>query len=537
MIKKANRVVGFMDIGTNSMRLLVVRVDANGSYAVLSRQKESIRLGEGEFSDRVIQPEAMERATLVGARFAQMARSFGAGQIVAVATSAAREARNRRKLIDRLREAGDFDVRIISGREEARLIYLGVASDTRLEGENALFMDIGGGSTELIVGDQARHRYLDSLRLGAIRLTNLFFPDGCSEPVSRKRYTKIQRHVRTSAVRAVQSLSRHSFDQVIGSSGTIMTLGQVAAHCTLGRPLERSDRFAHDEIKQVIADLAAMPLKRRVQVEGMSARRGDIIIAGAAILDTLLDELGSPDLMVSDRTLRDGLLIDHMLRDAAGPGGADGSHRMDSVLRLGRQCRFDETHARHVADITHQLFDSAAGLGLHEMGAWERELLEFAALLHDVGAFLSYSDHRHHSYYFIRNAELLGFDDTEIEIIAVTALFHKKTYPRKTDPQYAALDKANQKIARDLCVLLRIAESLDRSHRGVVEGVGLVADGAKGALTLELTSSGDCHLELWAVAVHMKAFARSFGPSLQVRIGPQGDCAEDEDVLTKSEVT
>lgn len=512
------QIVAFMDVGTNSMRLLIVRIEADGSYATLTEQKESVRLGEGEFADHVVKPAALDRATIVAARFAEMAATFGVERIVAVATSAAREASNKRILLQRLRTASGVDVRVISGREEARLIYLGVASGVRFDDGQALFVDIGGGSTELIVGDQSRHLYLDSLRLGAIRLTNQFFDPGFSGAVSKRRYARIQQLVRTTAVRSLQRLHKKEFDFVVGSSGTITSLADVTARRLWNRPPEKQDRFEHDQLRESIANLAGMTLEERRRIPGISGRRAAIIVAGAAIIDTMLEELGGPLLMVSDRTLRDGLLIDYLRRSDAQADGKDFSYRLDSVLRLGRRCRFDESHARHVAALAEMLFDSAKVAGLHELGDWEQEILYYAALLHDIGAFLSYNNHREHAYYFIRNAELLGFDETEVGILAATTLFHKKTYPRKTDSRFGSLDRRSRQIVKVLCVLLRIAESLDRSHGRVIKAAVFRESEDGQAIELELQSDGDCHLELWAMEVHHKAFLRTFGREMRIQM-------------------
>lgn len=509
------RVVGFMDIGTNSMRLLVVRIDPGGAYSVLTHQREPVRLGEGEFATRKITPEAMGRAVLVTARFADMARSLGAEQTLAVATSATREATNKRSFLTRLREASGVDVRVISGREEARLIYLGVASGANLNGDKALFIDIGGGSTELIVGDQQQVDFLDSLRLGAIRLTNLFMLSDDTGPVPPKRYELICQHVRTEAVRPFQRLCKLPIQRMIGSSGTITTLVEVGVRRFHGRAPQKSDELTHDQLREVIENLASLPQDQRAKVPGMNAKRADIIIAGAAILDTVMDELKIEKVSASDRTLRDGMLLDYMTRHGLDAGISELSYRMRSVMRLGRRCRFDEDHARHVAHLALRLFDTTRDAGLHELGDDERELLEYAALLHDIGTFLSHSNHRSHTYYFIHNADLLGFDETELAVIATTAMYHKKRYPRERDSKFAALDKPVQRVVLVLCTLLRFAESLDRSHNAAVKDAGVVKS-ESGVLSLQLNTDRDCHLELWAVQEHLKAFRRTFGDDLQI---------------------
>lgn len=507
------RIVAFLDLGTNSVRISVVRINANGSFTVLSQQKEVVRLGDGEFLDQHLAPEAMERAILVCGKFAELARSFQADEILAVATSATREAENRSDFLQRLQAEAGVDMRVISGNEEARLIYLGVSSGINLQENNALFIDIGGGSTEIIVGNQQEYTFLDSLKLGAIRLANIYLPDK-EIAVTPERYRLIQTFVGNSAVRAVQQILKLKPAFIIGSSGTAENLASVAAQYFHKRPWQIEDTFTHGQIKEVIALLCSLPLEERKNVAGLNPDRADIIIAGAAVLDTLMEQLAINELRVSARGLRDGMLVDYLTRSG------DAAHheltvRERSVLNLGRIFSFDEKHARLTAQLASELFDSAKAIELHDCGDWEKELLTYAALLHDMGTFLGYHNHQAHSYYFIQNADLLGFDQTEIAIIAATAYFHRKPYPRKRNLEFSRLDSRAQEVVKVLCVLLRIAESLDRSHTGAVQHAAFAQSSAN-EITLQLESSADCQLEIWGIENHRDAFKKSFGKTLLI---------------------
>jgi exopolyphosphatase/guanosine-5'-triphosphate,3'-diphosphate pyrophosphatase len=509
--------VGFIDLGTNSVRLLLVRINANHSYTVLSEQKETVRLGEGEFRRNTLQPEAMRRAGLVCARFAEIARSRGAAEVLAVATSATREAENRAAFVRHLRRVAGIDVRVISGKEEARLIYLGVSSGVNIGSRQTLFIDVGGGSTEVIVGDQQQHGFLDSLKLGSIRLSSMFFRAGDTGPVSASRYARIQRYIRTRTVRTLERLREFPIEQTIASSGTAMNLAEIAMRKEYKRGLAKGDVLTRAQLRDVVQMLCSLPLERRREVPGINPDRADIIIAGAAILETLMQELNLPGVGISERGLREGLPIDYLSRADNAHLFEQTSFRERSVLELGRRCGFDEPHARQILRIAWNLFDSAREAGLHSLAEWERELLEHASLLHDVGAFVSYANHRTHSYYVIRNADLLGFDQTEIAIIATVALFHHKAFPRLKHPEFAELDKRSREIVRVLCTLLRIAESLDRSHLQAVSQARLRIGDRKSAV-LEITPARDCHLELWEVRTHERAFEKVFGRKLAVRV-------------------
>lgn len=506
--------VAFLDLGTNSARLLLVRVNANRSYTVITQQKEFVRLGEGEFTDDELQPAAMDRAVLVCRKFADLARSYQAQEIIAVATAAVRDAQNQREIIQRLNDEAQVDIRVISGREEARLIFLGVASGVHLGTQQAMIIDIGGGSTEIIVGDQHTFHDLDSLKLGAIRLTMQFLA-GETGPVSPLRYATIQQSVRNTALRPIQRMRPTRPQLAFGSSGTIDNLAAISARLIHKRQPLRHELLTAQDLRQVVTLLCALPLEERRKVPGINPERADIIIAGAAILETLMQELELPHLHVSHRGLLDGMLVDYLTRTESIPAMKALSVRAQSVVRLGRICNFDERHAAHVSRLAMELFDSARECKLHSLGDWERELLGWAAQLHDIGTFLNYANHHAHSYYFIRNADLLGFDQTELAIIAATAYFHRrKILPRKRHPEYAALDSRAQQIVRVLCVLLRLAESLDRSHAGLVESVSLCTKNHKNLIMA--IHGKDCQLELWGVQAHASAVEKVFRHKLVI---------------------
>lgn len=511
------RVGAFLDIGTNSVRLLLVRINANDSFTILSQQKEVVRLGEDEFIDGYLRPEAMRRAALVCRTLADMAHAYEADEIVAIATAATREARNQDEFLRLLREEAGLEVHTISGREEARLIYLGVASGIDLRERRALFLDIGGGSTELVLGSQQQPEFLDSMRLGAIRLTSLFFVPGEPGPVTADRYALIQRYVRNASIRTIQRLGEHGADLMIGSSGTIENLADIAARRFHGRDRAPSDTLTLEQLREVVQALCEMSLEERRSVPGINPDRADIIIAGSIILETLMTDLGMEEIRVSDRGLRQGLIVDYLARTR--PGMLAGmSVRDASVLQLGRRCNFDEPHARTVARLALELFDEGEAVGLHDLGPQAREWLLHASMLHDVGAFLSYHNHHHHTYYVVRNSDLLGFDQNEIAAIAATARFHRKGFPRKKHPEYEVLGKRARRIVRPISILLRMAENLDRSHAGLVQHVRLDRPKGEEHILMSLVSDADCQLELWGVQGTRRVFERAFHRPLRVRV-------------------
>lgn len=513
------RLVAFLDIGTNSIRMLLASILPDHSYSIISQQKETVRLGEGEFEEALLQPQAMRRATLVCGKFAQMARTLGAEEIIAVATSASREAANQSAFLRKLRREARLDVRVISGKEEARLIYLGVVSGLNLGERRAVFIDIGGGSTEVIVGKQSQYEFLDSLKLGAIRLSSMFFTPEDTGPVNPRDYARIRRHVRTIAIRTLQQVRRFNLDLAIASSGTSVNLAEVACRLIHKKSPEKDQILSFSDLQTVVRKLCAVPLEERRKIPGLNPDRADIIIGGAAILETLMEELQLSEIRINERGLREGLPIDYISRMELAPSLEQVGFRERSVMQLGRTCQFDEAHSKIVTQLALALFDSASDIGLHRLGPWERELLEYAALLHDIGVFLSHANHRSHSYYFIRNADLLGFDQTEVKIIATTALFHYTQTPRMRNPEFAELDKRSREVVLTLSMLLRLAESLDRTHTGAVSRVAFREIDDEN-ISLDITSNRDCDLELWGVLKHEKSFQKTFNRKLTVNVLP-----------------
>ena len=512
------KAAAFLDMGTNSVRLLVVRVDPGGVYTVLNQQREVIRLGEGEFQEQVLQPAAMDRAVLVCKKFNDLARAYGAKDIVAVATSATRDAENQAKFLARLEKEAGLDVRVISGREEARLIYLGVSSGVHMGSKNAVFIDIGGGSTEVIVGNQAEHAYLDTLKLGAIRLTQMFFLPDEKGPVTAARYALICQYARNAAIRTAQRIREHRIDMALGSSGTIMNLSQIAHEMRLKGATEEN-RLGREALKKVAEVLCSLPLEERRRVPGINPERADILVAGAAVIETLMDLFGLKEIRVSDRSLRDGLLVDFLSRPENFPQVSGLTVRQKSVLRLGRTFGLDEEHATTATRLTLGLFDSALEEGLHAYGLAERELLEHAVFLHDIGMFISFSNHHAHSHYIIRNAELLGFNQTEIAVIACVALFHRKRLPDKDNPDFAALDKASRQLVRVLSLFVRRSENPDRTQTGVVTHARF-RSGKNRQVILEIRATGDIQMELWGIRSQEEGFRKTFKRDLQTRVLP-----------------
>lgn len=516
MVGRREKTVAFIDIGTNAIRLLLARFHPNLTYTILSQQKEIVRLGEDAFDDDTLRPAAMQRALEVCKQFRSMAHSNDAQEIVAVATSATREAVNKDEFVSLLRRQAQLNVHTVSGMEEARLIYLGVANSYDLRGRTALFVDIGGGSTELIVGDQDNYQMLDSLKLGAIRLGSALFARHDSGPVKPRHYKVVRQYVLNSAIRSLQKLKDYKFDMAVGSSGTVETLASMAAYKFLGRPRRKDDPLTLEQLSGLVKHLCSLTLEERAKVPGMNLRRADIIIPGAAILETLMEELGIPEMYISDNSMQHGLMVDYMLKHGYLQRQEGESFRLENVRRLARKLQVDMAHAEKVRALSVAMFDSAKRAGLHELDEQHRELMEYAAILHDVGIFLSYSNHEAHSYYLVKNSALEGFDQDELQTIASLAYFHRKRFPQNKHPEFKAVPASQRKAVREMSILLRMAESLDRSHTGVVQNALLRRRGQNALLEVICSQSAD--LEMWGMDAHAKSFERIFNTPLTTKM-------------------
>ena len=480
-------VLAAVDLGTNSIHLVVARVEGS-HFEVIEREREMVRLGSpgrngdenGDDEMRRLDPAAMDRA-------------------VATLTSAVREADNRTEFLARVREEVGVEVEVISGFEEARLIHLGVLQAVPVFDNRLLVCDIGGGSTELVVGQRGDVIASRSFKLGAIRLTQRFFPYG----EVRKGATRACRDfVRGTIAAFVRDVRRMGWEVAAGSSGTIGAVFEMAA-ARRDQPRPRTYNnftISRDEVDAVVAKLlAARSAEERAHVPGLDPRRADIIVAGALILEQVMAAVDIGEITFSDYALREGVLLDTWRRTHGGSLHHLSDLRRRSVEHLAELMDEDPSHSAQVARLALQLFDGTAEL--HGLGDDSREVLEAAALLSNVGLFVSHAGHHKHSYYVIRNSEhLAGFTDREIELIAQVARYHRKSAPTKRHPPFAALGADDQRRVEVLAGLLRIAVGLDRNHAARVADVRChVEDGDVRVevvprdgdeLTLELFSAG-----------------------------------------------
>ena len=507
-----------VDIGTNSLHGVVARMtpgDTGPRFEVLDREKEVVRLGASGGDMRELPADAIDRAVGALARFRQVAEAHGA-PITAVATSAVREADNRDVLIDRAREEAGVQVTVISGAEEARLIHLGVLQAVPVFDKRLVLCDIGGGSTELLVGHRGEVLASRSLKLGAIRLTRRFFDGQRTHPGA---VDACRRHVRSTIVPFAREVRRLEPEVAVGSSGTITTLAEMAAMRATGhRPRSSSNLvLTAEQLGELVAELVAAPTpEARAELPGLDASRADIILAGALILEQVVEELELAELVTSDHALREGVLLDTWRRRHGGSLHHLSDLRRRSVLDLGELMDEDPAHSAHVARLALQLFDATRDR--HGLGDDSREILEAAALLCNVGTFLSHAQHHKHSYYVIRSTDrLAGFNDDEMERIAIVARYHRKSEPKSGHAEYAALAKRTQREVGALAGILRVAVGLDRNHAARVAGVAVKDKGDRLVVKAVPADGADIALDLYAAAARTSLLDGALGVTTEIR--------------------
>ncbi|MDR1651229.1 MAG: Ppx/GppA family phosphatase [Synergistaceae bacterium] len=521
MGEQGSPAVGLVDLGSNSVRLLVFRINPNKSYLVLTRYKQMVRLGEGSFASRRLSENAMSRTIEALKGMAEICRGYDVSDIAAYATAAVRDAANGGEFCERAWRESGIRLSVISGLEEARLIHLGVSAGLSEPYRSALFADIGGGSTEVIVGKGKERLHLDSLKLGCVRIASVFPEISGPGPVPFALYEDIRVHVRNSSLRGIYRIRELAPDIMVGSSGTIQNLAEIASKDAKNLQNRTQDAvFSKESLDDVVRKLCAMSLEDRRKMPGINPQRADIIIAGAAILQTLMEETRIPEIRVSSRGLLDGMLLDYLARGKFGYLDESMPAREHSVLQLARSCACSERHTRWVARLAAGMFDSAGDIGLHSYGKKERELLEFSALLHDIGLFLSFDDHHTHSRYMIRNSEMLGFNQREIDVMANAAYFHRKWSEKKNrfDQYYNSMDREDRRLARTLGAFLRLGEGLDRSQQQTVTSARFSRTG-RGRLRLVLALSRPSPIEIYSAERAAGQFRKVFGAVYSIAAG------------------
>jgi exopolyphosphatase / guanosine-5'-triphosphate,3'-diphosphate pyrophosphatase len=488
-----------IDVGSNSIHLLIADVSADGHLLVVDRVKEMVRLGRRSFSTGLLSDEAMDLAVRVLVHFRRVVEMRHVDRIRAVATSAVREARNRGKFIARVKNEVNFELEIISGREEAQLIYSAAQHALGLEGGAHLLVDLGGGSLELVLVKDRHAVWMKSAKLGAARMSERFL---LGDPPTSAQCKQLESHFEDEIGEQLRAARRAGVVRVVGTSGTINTLVAMA-RAARGEELGtlHGATASAEEIARLRQMVVSGNTATRLTLPGIDAKRVDQVIAAAMVTDFVLRRSGAREIAACLWALREGMLLEL----AAATNRSSTEIRRGSVYALAARFAGDNQHGRHVAKLALMLFDSMAlALDLPESS---RELLEYAAVLHDIGHAIDHDRHNRHSYYLVKNADLLGFEPVEIEMVALALRAHRKQSARLDSPEWQALSAGKRRIARAMAAILRVADALDRSHRGVVKNVAVLYSPRQARL--EIASNGqEAALEVWTCEKRIDLLAK-----------------------------
>src|SRR6266436_3332704 len=496
-----------VDIGSNSVRLKIARLQG-GRLKEVHEDREVTRLGEGVFSGGLLSPEAMSKTVDVLRRFHRATQEWGTDTVRVVATAALRDAHNSRAFLEWVRSTTGWTVEIISGLEEARLIHLGIISNSRVNANPVLLVDLGGGSCELTLSRRGQILETVSLPLGAVRLTNEFLGH---DPPRKGELERMRGFVGREMGRIQDRIQSARVRAVIATSGTAAALAAVSSHLSRKRKEKSGPKVTHEMMHRVVKQITRMPLDQRRKVPGIGPRRAEIICAGAVVYGELLDRCHLTGFRYSPLGLRDGILAqmaaeyDHSTRS----GRAIESERSESIKRAVVHYRVEVPHAVRVREAALLLFSALKSV--HQLPVEYREWLSAAAMLYEVGDYVNRNGRHRHAYYIIANSEILGYTPQQRRIIAAIARYLGKSRPAPGDAVMKNLIPADRESVRKASLLLRLARALNLGRTGAVRQTRVYARDGAVNVRLEAKPRASVDLELWAVEKEKSYFREVFG--------------------------
>ena len=492
---EATKRIAAIDLGTNSFHAVLVDIYPDGSFRTVNKLKEMVILAEKGLENKLSR-DAMDRGLEALKRIKFLCDSHKVETILAYATSAIREAKNGGDFIKEAEEETGIRIRAISGKMEAELIGIAIRHSIALSDEMVLMADIGGGSVEFIIGNNQEFVFYNSLKLGVARMAAAFVN---SDPIEKKEIEALQKHYNEELDEVIKLAKKHHVRTIIGSSGTMENMAQIVAHknsLAINMSLNELE-FKSSDFKDLYSNFITLDKKQRLDKKGLEEKRVDIINPGMVLVNFLLNELQLETIKISEGALREGMIL-NFINNRKEQLNLDlvanfKDPRRRSVYELLRKCNWAEAHSKHVSIFALQLFDEfKEELKLKES---DRDLLEYAALMHDIGYYISYRKHHKHALYLIRYSDLLGFKENEINIMANVARYHRKSTPRKRHKRYRKLSKSNRKRVKKLSAILRIADGLDRSHYQNVQQLEI--ENKSDAINLLIMTQADPELEIW----------------------------------------
>src|SRR5262245_32278268 len=494
-LRGARMRIAAIDIGTNSIHMVIAQATTLGAFEVVDREREVVQIGRDSFAGGRLRADAIRRTVDALARYVQLARRHQVDRILCTATAAVREAKNGGEFLAAARKFAGVTPRVIPGEEEGRLIYLAVKAALGLDEQPALIVDIGGGSAQLVVGNRDKLMLAVSAPLGGLRLTQLLLQ---SDPPARGELQKLRRTIRKQMREPLKKALDLLPQRVYGSSGSIHALASVAHWMERGEAIEHLNGhvLTLPSLKKLTRELCRMSTAERERLPGIDAKRAEIIVAGALVLIHVLEEADADGITLSDYGVREGLVTDYIAFHAEEISALEPIEdvRLRSIAALLKKFGAEGNHPRHVAKLALMLFDQLKSI--HQLPPAARDLLHFAALLHDIGSAIGYDGHPEHSDYSVKHGNLRGLSAEALGLVANIARYHGKRRPRKRDIDFRMLDKPSRRMVQWLAALLRIAEGLDRSHYQLIRGLRVVR--RDDLLSILVNARREARLEIWA---------------------------------------
>lgn len=518
--------IAALDLGTNSFHVILVDIYPDGSFRTVDKLKEMVHLAEGGMKNR-LSGAAMDRGIAALKKIKMLCDSYNIEEILAYATSAIREAENGGEFIQRMIDEVDIKALAISGKKEADLIGQAVQHAVSFGDETVLMVDIGGGSVEFIIGNGRERFFSTSKKIGAARMAAEFVEH---DPITDEEIMQLREYFERELQPIFKKVDEYEINTIAGSSGTMENIAQIIANqqsITASVTLNELT-YTTDAYKEFHNEFIKLSREERLDVKGLDEKRVDIITPGLLLLDLLIDRCGIEQVKISEAALREGIILDYikkekesldleLLADFPDP-------RRRSVFELLRKCNWHEKHSTHVANMALKLFDRLKDdLDLPD---GDRELLEYAAYLHDIGYYISHRKHHKHALYIIRHADLKGFTEDEINIMANVARYHRRSTPKKRHKRYRKMVKPLRKRVKKLSGILRVADGLDRSHYQNVQKLEIEIE--EDQITLYITTEADPELEIWGAMRKSHLFEKITGRKLQIFPKQNGEVIEIE---------
>jgi exopolyphosphatase / guanosine-5'-triphosphate,3'-diphosphate pyrophosphatase len=499
-----------IDIGSNSLKLVIVEAAASDSFTVALQIRERVRLGQDTLRTKYLSNEATDLSVGVINTFRSIAETRGVDAIIAVATAAVREAENAADFVREVKSRTGISVDVLSSIEEARLIGIAVSQHLGKEKSGSLLnIDIGGGSTELSLMKDGEPHKLFSLKLGAVGSSEKFL---FSDPPAKQELKNLRKEIEFALERPLRKIGNEKWQVSTGTSGTILNLGALLNFVSLETPPE-SLLIELDKLKELNKSLAKMPLETRAQIGTISPQRAEVIVAGGQILEGVMRALNIKKLEPCSYALREGVIIDYLREveaESLPPVPDVQDIKLRDIFAIGRRYGYEENHAIQVANLAEKIFDALSPI--YDLKRHGRTLLSAAALLHDIGYHISHEAHHKHSLYLIKHSEITGFSEQEKLIIANIARYHRGSLPKDKHTDFIALSDTNSETVFRLGAILRLADALDRGYDSHVKDIEF--ERIDDQLLLRLISEKNCKAEYQAIEDKKDMFETAFGCSL-----------------------